>query len=857
MKTKSPKITFFILKLLIDKYDHQALFGDFDELYQHYAKDYGKIQAKWWLWSQIFKTIPTVIKNTVYWSTIMFANYLKIALRNIKNYKVYSFINIAGLTIGMVCCILILLWVQDELSYDGFHENGDNIYRVIQDIQFSDHQTSWAMNMGALGPAIKKDFPEIENTVRITGRRFQLRNGEKKFDVIVGLAEPSLFEIFSFPLIQGDPKSFLKDPRSILLSEDMVKKYFGDQNPIGQTINADGRFDFTVTGIFKNTPTNSHLQFDFIIPFIFGRELNYTVDVWQNSQFRTYVQIQDGIPGESVINKISNYLDDKPNLEENVKLTLQPLKRIHLYSNYDFDMAHGDITYVRIFFIIACFILLIACINFMNLATARAGNRAKEVGMRKVVGAIRKDLIKQFYSEALLIASISLFISALCIKLLLPAFNTLAGKEISLGLSDNFQILLIFSVITFLTGIISGSYPAILLSSFQPVKILTGKFNLGAGGSASILRRVLVVTQFSLSIMLVIGTLVVYNQLNYMKNKKLGFEKEQILTIVMRGGFGQKFETVKNELLQNPNIVKVTATSNLPTSGYSFSNSLWDWDGKNPDDEILMRAVFVDYDYFETFNMEMAQGRSYSKKFTTDTSNAIILNEAAVKAISMESPLGKRLGRDEYMPSIIGVVKNYHFRSLRSQIEPLVILLVPQNCNYVCVKIKSADMPATIDFIEKKWQAYSLEYPFLSRFLDDRLEGLYRGEQRIGKIVLYFTILAIFISSLGLFGLASFMAEKRTKEIGIRKVLGASVSGILMLLYKEFSKWILIANLIAWPAAYFLMDNWLKNFAFRTNLGFSVFMLSAGIALFISLLTVSYQSIKAANSNPVNSLKYE
>jgi putative ABC transport system permease protein len=639
------------------------------------------------------------------------------------------------------------------------------------------------------------------------------------------------------------------------LTEEMAAKYFGDEDPIGKTIKADNQWDFQVTGVMKNIPSNSHLQFDFLIPFIFGRELNYTVDRWGNSQFRTYVQIQTGVPVQEVIQKISGHLFEKPTIEKDARLNLQPLTRIHLYSNYEFDSAHGDITYVTLFSIVAFFILLIACINFMNLATARSGNRAKEVGMRKVAGAHKTDIIKQFYGESILLAFIALLFAVIFVWLLLPAFNNLAAKELSMNITGNLSILLGLLCIAMLTGIISGSYPALFLSTFQPVMVLKGLRLSGSKGS--VFRKILVVFQFSLTILLIICTTGVYNQINYMRNKKLGYNKEHMIYFGMRGDMREKFDSVKNELLQNPNILGVTASSNVPTYGYTFSNSLWRWEGQSPDEEILMRAVFIDVDYFKTFGMEIAEGRSFSKEFPTDATEAIMVNEEAVKAMGMEFPIGQRLSIGDNNFKIIGIVKNYHFRSLRQEIDPLILIYSPENSRALFARLKSEQIPQTIGYIENAWKKFAPGYPFNYRFLDEALDGLYRSEQRIGTLFRYFSILAILISCLGLLGLASFMAEQRTKEIGIRKVLGATASNIVALLSKEFTKWVIVANIIAWPIAYFALDKWLQSYAYKTNVALWSFILSGALALLIALATVSYQSIKAALANPADSLRYE
>jgi putative ABC transport system permease protein len=785
----------------------------------------------------------------------MIKNYIKVALRNLTKHKGYSLINIAGLAIGMACCILILLWVQDEWSFDRFHKNADNICRVIQDINFSDHSTTWAITQGPLGPSLKEDFPEIINFTRVTGRRFRLTYGDHSFDEILGMADGSIFEMFTFPLTEGDPKTALSDPHSIVLTDEMAKKYFGDENPLGKVLKADDQYDFVVTGVIQEFPRNSHFRYDFLIPFIFGRELKYTVDNWRNSQFSTYVQIQEGVPYQKVVQKISDYLYKKPTIEKDANLNLQPLTRIHLFSNYEFDRPHGDITYVTIFSMIAFFILLIACINFMNLTTARSTNRAREVGMRKVAGAYRRDLVRQFFGESIFLAFIALFFAIGLVVLLLPVFNDLAAKKLSLGISGNIQAFFALMGIALLTGIIAGSYPALFLSGFQPANVLKG--TLFSGSKGSTFRKALVVLQFSLTILLIVCTIVVYNQMSFMRNQKLGYDKEYLVYAVLRGDMRQRFDAVKEELLKNPNILDVTSSGSIPTYGYNFSNSLWRWEGQDPDEEILMRASFIDYDYFKTFGMEIIEGRSYSKEFSTDATDALIVNEEAVKVMGMDSPIGKQLGIGDNQAKIIGVVKNYHFRSLKQEIEPLILILAPENCWALFARLRSEDISQTIGHMEKVWGEFASGYPFSSRFMDEAIDDLYRSEQRIGTIFRYFAILAIFISCLGLFGLASFMAEQRTKEIGIRKVLGATVSNILVLLSKEFAKWVLVANVIAWPVAYYMMNKWLQGYAYRIKIAVWSFVLAAALALAIALFTVSYQAIRAATANPADALRYE
>jgi predicted permease len=785
----------------------------------------------------------------------MIKNYLKVALRNITRHKGYSFINITGLAIGMACCILILLWVQDELSFDRFHENANDIYRVVQDINFADHSTTWAITQGPLGPSLRDDFPEIVNMVRFQRRGMRLTHEDKTFDEELGMADGSIFEVFTFPLLRGDPASALADPFSLVLTEEMAHKYFGEQDPIGKVLNADGRFDFKVTGIIQEVPRNSHIRFDFLVPFVFGRELGYTVDRWNNSSFTTYVQLQGGLQAGDALPKIARYLDDKPTIEKDAALNLQPLTRIHLHSHYDFDFASGDVTYVTIFSLVAFFILLIACINFMNLTTARSANRAREVGMRKVAGAYRSDLIRQFFGESILLAFVAFCLALGLVWLLLDTFNNLAAKELTLGFSSSVWLWFGLLGIALVTGLIAGSYPALFLSGFQPVRVLKGSVQSGAKSSR--FRKFLVVFQFSLTILLIICTLVVYHQLDFMRNKKLGYDKEHLVYLGMRGDMREQFDAVKQELLAHPSILGVTASANVPTYGYSFSNSLWRWEGQDPDAEILIRASFVDEDFFKTMGIELIAGRDLSREFSTDQDTAVAVNEAAARAMGMADPVGQRLTLGENNLTIQGMVKDYHFRSLRQEIDPLILIFSPPSSRVLFVRLRGEDMPQSLAHVEEVWNTFAPGFDFRYRFMDEALDLLYRAEQRTGSIFRIFTMLAVLISCLGLFGLASYMAEQRTKEIGIRKVLGATVSHIVFLLSKDFTKWVIVANLVAWPVAYLAMHQWLQGFAYRIPLPWWVFGVSAILALAIALLTVSYQSIRAAVSNPVDALKYE
>jgi len=792
----------------------------------------------------------------------MFWNYLKIAWRNIKRYKGYSFINIFGLAIGLACCILILLWIQDELNFDRFHTNADNLYRIVTEFHKTEPVTHYWPVCAPLAPALKEEYPEIIKATRFTRlRRGQLiKFGEKIFlEPRICLTDPDFFTMFTFLFLEGDPQTALSNPNSIVLVESVSAKYFGNENPVGKVLNINNEFDFTVTGILKDIPENSTIQFDFLIPFIRIEDFEKAwavLDNWTLSGFATYVQLEKKASAETLVNKIAYYLKNHVPESEDV-IYLQPFEDVHLYSSHiQFSVeGQGDIAYVFIFSLVAFFVLIIASINFMNLATARSATRAREVGLRKVVGATRAQLIRQFFCESVGMAFFSLILAVVLVELFLPAFANLSGKILVLDFSSHYHIVLAIVIITLITGFISGTYPALFLSSLRPVKVLKGA--LKTEGRGFLFRRILVVSQFSLSILLIICTIVVSQQIGYIQNKKLGLNREHVVYLPIREYLAEKYETFKTELDNTAGIMNVAASSSLPTSGVILTTDKVSWEGKNPEDNVVLEVTSTGYDFIETFDMEVVEGRSFSKEFLTDEEEAVVINETAKKIIGMEDPVGKQLILGDSATTIIGVVKDYHFKSLHSEIEPLILALVPSLYRYVFIKLEARDVPSTLASIKSNWNMFFPDTPFEYHFLDEAYDKLYRSEQRMGILFNYFTVLAILISCLGLFGLASFMAGKRTKEIGIRKVLGASLSGIIMLLNKQFTKWVLIANFISWPIAYYAMSKWLQGFAYRINLGIWTFALAALIALVIAVMTVSYQSVKAALNNPANSLRYE
>ena len=784
---------------------------------------------------------------------VLFKNYIITALRNIGKHKTFSFINVTGLAMGLSVCMLMLLWVHDELSFDRFHEHTDDMYRLISEIHTADHISHNARTPNPLGPTLKKEFPEIVNFARFQGfDGWLVQYGDKSFiNDNLGTADPSFFEIFSFPFLQGDPVTALQDRYSIVITEGMAKKYFGDEDPMGQVLTI--HHEYTVTGIIENVPENSHLHFDCIFPL---ENMEYfwdeNFDDWERVWYYTYIQVGVNTSQKTLERKISTVVQEHLPASS-THLYLQPLKDIHLRSNFEWDLdnyAQGNITYVYIFTLTALSILLIACINFMNLSTARSTKRAKELGMRKVSGARKKDIILQFYAESVLLSFIALLFALILTYVFLPIFNDLSGKQFSLKFAGNINIIIGLVAITLLTGMISGSYPSLYLSGLKTADILKGVPHKSTGKSM-ISRKLLVIFQFTLTIVLIIGTLVIYSQLHFIRNRHLGFHKDHI--VILKSAH-MNYEAFKNEMMQNPNILSMTQSK--PPNQQPWGETGFNWEGKNPDEDIMLYPVTVDFDYMNTFGTEMIEGRFFSQEYATDETQAVVINETAAKAMNMTFPVGKRISHGEHQSTIIGVMKDFHQSSLHNEIEPL-LLRISQDGPYICARIDSRHVPETIAFIEKIYKKYVRYYPFTYEFLDASIEKYYRSEQKIGAIFTYSTVLAIFIACLGLFGLASFLTQQRTKEIGIRKILGASISRIVLLLSGELTKWVLIANAIAWPIAYLAMKRWLQHFAYRIDLGIWIFILSSSIAILIAFSTVSYQSLKAALMNPVESLRYE
>jgi len=785
----------------------------------------------------------------------MWIHHLKIAIRNIIRHKGYAFLNIFGLAAGMACCILIGLWVLDELNYDRFHDNASSICRVESNQNFSGRTLHIYWTPHPLGPALKAEIPEVKDSTRAQNLRAQLiRYEDKAFEeYAVWSVDPSFLKMFTFPMIRGNPESALSGTSSLVMTERLATKFFGDENPIGKVINVAQSADFTVTGVLEDIPRNSSLQFDVLIPYKYLDSIGRTDDNFTNNQTFTWVQLHSGVSTEEISAKISGFIRTKVPRSLMV-IELLPLTKVHLYtySGYEKNLA---VQSVYLFSIIAIFVLIIGCINFMNLSTACSANRAKEVGLRKVVGAFRSQLIRQFYGESLLFAFISLGLAVAAVSVVLPAFGSLAGKEMSWNATGAGVLVLGLAGIALLTGLVSGSYPALFLASFQPVNTLKGKLKSGAGNA--VFRRTLVVVQFVLSAALIIGTGVVSKQMTFIKNRNLGWNKEQVVAIPIRSYSRPSLETLKAELANTPGILNVAVATQKP-SFTSWSSSGFDWEGKDPSLKVDVTYMEADDGYVDTMGMAIAQGRNFSNEFPTDKTESFLINEELARLMGHENPVGKSFLFWEQKGKIVGVIEDFHFQPLRRKIEPLVIRWSQLNwTNFLFLRIAPEGIANTLGTVQGTWKKILPDIPFSSQFLDEDFANMYMSEERTGTLLKIFTAMAILVACLGLFGLASFAAEKRTKEIGIRKVLGASVPGIVALMCREFLLLIGLANLIAWPVAYFAVNGWLDNFAYRTQIPAGFFVGALIASLVIGLMTVIYRAIRAASANPVEALKHE
>ena len=809
----------------------------------------------------------------------MIRDYLKSAWRNIARHKFISFINIFGLTIGITCCLLILTYIINEMSYDKHNTNADRTYRVTRIFYSGNGVESLHLSAVAppFGPLLKSAFPDVQQMTRLYPHgTVILRYKEKLFNEENSFfADEHFFDVFSADVTNGDKRTALNDPYTVMLTDKIAHKYFGDADPINKTIILDNtKHEFKVTGVFKPFPVNAHMHPEILISFntlkdtaMYGEkqlETNYG-----NNSFYTFLLLPKNYNADNLRRQLPSFLDSyvhMPGMPGNVKtskfvtLTLQKLTDIHLRSHLDDELeSNGDITRVYIFSVIALFILLIACINYMNLSTARSALRAKEIGIRKVIGAQRKEIIRQFLSESVLVTWIALLLGVLLTSVLLPYIDKLSNLNLTLSELYNWDVLLAIVALPFIIGLISGIYPALFMSSFKPVKVLKGVFKAGSGGVS--FQKVLVVTQFAISIILIVATTVVFQQLRFIQQKTLGFNKDHILTTGYNSDLNKSYDSFRNDLLKIPGVKEAGRSSRIPSrrlldeQGASVMQN-----GTIQQVKIDIKCLSTDYGFIPTFGMQIAAGRNFSRDFSTDTSN-YILNETAVKMLgwgSAQNAIDKDMVYGGTKGKVIGVVKDFHFESLHQAIVPMIFYMPPGgNYHRLSLKIGGNNIPATIAAIGATWHRYLPDVPFDYGFLDQKFQQLYNSEQEQGSLFTIFSCIAIFIACLGLFGLSAFTITQRVKEIGVRKVLGASVSQIVAELSKSFLILVLIATVIAFPVAWYLMHKWLLDFAFRINIAWWVFVLAGIVALIIAFATISFQSIKAANANPVKSLRSE
>jgi len=788
----------------------------------------------------------------------MIRNYFKTAWRNLLQNKTFSLINIFGLALGMTCSLVIMLWLKDEMNKDKFHQNGKRLYRVMENQYYSGNVSTFESTPGILAENIVKDIPDIQAASQMLWEEEPLFTVDNTYDKEKGrYVERDFLRMFSFKLTKGDPATALSRPDAVVISKKLAEKYFKGQDPVGKMIRIDNTDNVMVTGVLDEIPKSSSLTFDFLMSFEQWRKKNDWAKEWGNNGPRCYVMLAQNVSVDKVNAKIKNYIKTK-NKDSNVELFLQNYGESYLYSDWENGkQIGGRIEYVKIFSIVAIIILVIACINFMNLATARSLRRAREIGVRKVVGAGKRQLIGQFIGESLFVSFIAICFSLLIVMLLLPSFNTLTEKHLSIDFTDPSFILILLGL-TVVTGVISGSYPALFMSSLKPIIVLKGLLKFRPG--ATYFRKALVVFQFSLSIILILGMIVIYRQIDFIHNKNLGFAKEDLLYIPLEGELQKTYPTFKEQLLKQPGIKYVTSAQSNPLEVGSSTAGVR-WPGKDTTKLILFSSNPITYDYIKTMGIQLIAGRDFSNEYGLDTMNYLV-NEAAAKKIGYKDPVGKELTMWGDKGMIVGVMKDYHHNSLHVPIEPLILRLHKKSWGgtywgNVIVRTEKGKTKQAIASMEKLYKQFNPGFPFKYYFTDDEIANRYKAEYTVSKLSRYFAFLAIFISCLGLFGLVTFTAEQKTKEIGIRKVLGASVTGIVGMLSKDFLTLVLIAAVIAFPVAWWAMHRWLNDFAYRVNIGWWVFVVAGIIAMLIALITISFQSVKAAIANPVKSLRTE
>ena len=872
---KPPKLADWLLKHTTRRQEKFSILGDYEEEYSDLASRQGRRKADTWYWLETMHSSIPFLCNKLFWRLDMFNNYMKTALRNIRRQKVYSFINITGLAIGMACVILLVLYIRAELSIDDYHAYKDRIFRLCTHVTIGGTELRHASSNALSAGALKEEYPEVIEAVRFRYMGSPTASYQTKRIPIQSswYADPSVFRIFTWPLLKGDTEQALKAPYAIVISEEVAESIFGDEDPLGKMIKMNDRTTYTVTGVMADVPENSHMTPDVLCSFItlstMGSATRPMLTAWTSFNFNTYLLLAEGVDYRGFEEKIRYQLHEKAGDELEAKgatefLFLHSLRDMYLRP---LNQSSGPAFYVTIFSAVAAFILLIACVNFMNLSTARSSNRALEVGMRKTLGAHRKRLIQQFLSEAWILSLISMTVALVFVWIALPSLRTMTGHDLPFRLFRDPQLFFGLLVLIIFTGFLAGSYPALYLSAFHPICVLKGK--MGSGTMSSRLRRVLVVIQFSISIMLIIGTLMIMRQLDYMRRRDPGFKKENIVILRLEDDEARSQRLVlKDAFRSHPRIVSVSVSSNLPSWGCATNDKLPE--GFAREDIQLMDDINVDEYFIPTMGMEIIAGRNFSRDHMGDRNRSVIINETAARRYAWDDPIGKIIyvydirAEQGFGPrTVIGMIRDFHIRSMMSTVDPMIINWDPEfpfDYNkywYMPVRIQSPHPEETLRFIEKTWKEILPDKTFDYFFMEEAYDRQFRRMERARNIFSYFTFLAIFIACLGLLGMASFTAEKRTKEIGIRKVMGATERGMVALLSREQLLLVFAANILAWPAAYFWTRNWLEGFPYRIQMTLTPFIFTAALVLIISFFTIAYQAIKAATANPVEALRYE
>ncbi len=861
-----------LLWLLLDEEDYHQIVGDFEESYRYRSETQGKTRAILWFWFMFLKSLPGFIRDTIYWRGIMIKNYFKIALRIIKRQKLYSFLNIIGLAVSLTCSFLIFLHVKDELSYETNFPKADRLYRIQTNSKYGSTFRNWGASAPALGPILEETFPEVEKTTRIrdlgreilsyqpsqeTTKRFEERGGF--------IADSSIFAMFDLEFLSGDPQTALEEPNTVVLTESLAKKYFANEDPIGKILlNENRKQSYQITGVIQDMPRNTHLRIDYMISMpsfvsILGNAELLNHHTWK--AVFTYVLLQPDQTAENFDAKAPAFMKsfhaDYPGRQE--EILLQPIRKIHLHSKLEGEIgANSDIAYVYIFSGTALLLLLIAAVNFVNLSTAQSFKRMKEIGIRKVVGARRGQVIKQYLGESLLITALSAGFTLILLYLLLPFYNQMAGKDITFGDIAQAQNILFFLLMMGILSLLAGVYPAFFASGFQPVNTL--KTIKDPRSSATRLRKGLVIFQFVISIFMIFSTITIYRQLVFFHNQDLGFDKDKLVALRLYGEFRRDVlsntDALKTEILRHSAVSHVALSSNLP--GSSFSNErLTPVSVADKSSLPMLRFMRVDEDFIETAGLEIVGGRNFER--ASDQKGAYIIAESVAEVLNLNQPLGVECRSDIHdgTAPIVGVIKDFHFVSLHNKIEPLVLEYRPTWTGYMVVKVESSRFGEVLEFLRHKYDEVAPDHLFNYVFADEYFNRNYEIENRSYGLFQVFSMIALLVACLGLFGLTVYAAEIRVKEIGIRKVLGASIPNITVMMSKEFILWVIIANIIAWPAAYLAMNKWLENFAFRVHIHVWTFVFSAALVVLFALVTVSYQAVRAAVSNPVDSLRYE